>query len=308
MAQLGFGAWQIGGPHQIHGRENGWGPVSRGDALGLVARARTLGVSFFDTAQGYGDSELVLGEARATLAIGPEMTVCTKIGWDGLAAGSGLQAMLRAKIDRSRARLQQDRLDVVLLHNPPSDAITEATLDALDALRSVGLVGAFGLSARTLADLRTATHIGFGQWLEWNCSPLERRVEGETLTAIHAAGIRFIGRSPLFRGLITDAFLARGPEAPFEQDVRVNLDVHVRRWAHAQLRELAVAARDFGLTTSGFALARLRASDAVDVVIPGIRTQAHLDDLEAVLALDDNTLRRVAAVPATWEATYPGFA
>jgi myo-inositol catabolism protein IolS len=308
MARLGFGAWQLGGPHQVNGRENGWGVIARQDAIGLIGRAIALGVTFFDTAQGYGDSELILGEAREMLGLGHGVTVCTKVGWEGLRPDASLLSGLSAKIDRSRARLRQDRLDVVLLHNPPSEAISEATRDALVELQGAGLLGAFGLSARSFADVQTATRLGFGEWLEWNCSPFERRMEGAPLAAIHAAEMRFIGRSPLFRGLITDGFLARGPEAPFEHDVRANLDADLRRWAHTQLRQLAVAAQDFGLTTSAFALARLRASDAVDVVIPGIRTQAHLDSLEAVLALDDDTLRRVAAIPATWEASYPGFA
>ena len=46
VSEIGFGAWAIGG---------GWGPQSEADSVAALNRALDLGVTFIDTAAGYGD-------------------------------------------------------------------------------------------------------------------------------------------------------------------------------------------------------------------------------------------------------------
>jgi aryl-alcohol dehydrogenase-like predicted oxidoreductase len=64
VSEVGFGAWQIGAD---------WGEVDEDDALATLHAAADAGVSFFDTADVYGDgrSERLVGRvARDRAAAG----------------------------------------------------------------------------------------------------------------------------------------------------------------------------------------------------------------------------------------------
>jgi len=65
ISEISFGAWAIGGTSESAGTQWGWGETPERDALAALARARELGVNFFDTADVYGNgrSEEVLGKA-----------------------------------------------------------------------------------------------------------------------------------------------------------------------------------------------------------------------------------------------------
>ena len=54
MSEIGLGGWPTGG---------GWGTRDVAKALQALRRALDLGVPFFDTALGYGESEKLIGEA-----------------------------------------------------------------------------------------------------------------------------------------------------------------------------------------------------------------------------------------------------
>ena len=59
VSRIAFGTWQLGGD---------WGPTDTGAAMDAIRRAADGGVTFFDTAQGYGfgQSEQLLAAASAT--------------------------------------------------------------------------------------------------------------------------------------------------------------------------------------------------------------------------------------------------
>src|ERR671935_1912918 len=70
VSEIGFGAWQIGAD---------WGNVSEDEAIATLHAAVDAGVTFFDTADVYGDgrSERLVGRL---LRERPEVTVATKMG------------------------------------------------------------------------------------------------------------------------------------------------------------------------------------------------------------------------------------
>ena len=111
---LGFG----GIPIQIE---------TENDAVATVHRAFDLGVSFFDTARGYSNSEERIGKALD----GREYIVATKSG--NREAGGIYQDVLR-----SLANLRRDRIDVYQLHGINDDDLLDQVLapgGALDGLR-----------------------------------------------------------------------------------------------------------------------------------------------------------------------------
>jgi len=106
VSLLGFGT---GGARKF-GVATGLDAEGRRD---LVHRCLDLGVNFFDTAGGYGDSESFLGESLAGIDR-DAYVLCTK--WNGghwLAHG-GIK--LVASVERSLKRMRTDHVDVFLFH------------------------------------------------------------------------------------------------------------------------------------------------------------------------------------------------
>jgi aryl-alcohol dehydrogenase-like predicted oxidoreductase len=72
ISEIGFGAWQIGGA---------WGEVTEADAIAALAAALDAGVTFIDTADGYGGgrSEQIIGRFLKARG-GARPFVATKCG------------------------------------------------------------------------------------------------------------------------------------------------------------------------------------------------------------------------------------
>src|SRR3954453_17688209 len=144
VSVVGLGTWQLGAD---------WGEVSESDARDVLEASAEAGVTFFDTADVYGDgrSERLVG---AFVAAHPDagLTVATKMGRrvDQVPENYTLDNF-RQWTDRSRANLGTERLDLVQLHCPPSAVIDDdATYDALDALVEDGAIAAYGVSVETV--------------------------------------------------------------------------------------------------------------------------------------------------------------
>ena len=103
VSVIGLGTWQLGAD---------WGDVSEADAMAVLQAAAESGVTFFDTADVYGDgrSERIIGRFVAGNA-GPGITVATKMGRrvEQKEEHYTLENF-RAWTDRSRVNLGTDRL------------------------------------------------------------------------------------------------------------------------------------------------------------------------------------------------------
>ncbi len=143
VSVIGLGTWQLGAD---------WGSVSEADAPAVLRAAAESGVTFFDTADVYGDgrSEQVIGRFLAEDA-GRDIMVATKMGRrvDQQPENYTL-ANFRAWTDRSRANLGVDRLDLVQLHCPPTPVFSyDAVFDALDTLVAEERIATYGVSVET---------------------------------------------------------------------------------------------------------------------------------------------------------------
>jgi aryl-alcohol dehydrogenase-like predicted oxidoreductase len=67
VSPLTFGAWSIGGPAEMGGKQIGWVGVDDDASIDAIKAARDAGVNLFDTADAYGrgHSERLLGRALA---------------------------------------------------------------------------------------------------------------------------------------------------------------------------------------------------------------------------------------------------
>jgi aryl-alcohol dehydrogenase-like predicted oxidoreductase len=208
VSVVGLGTWQLGAD---------WGSVSEGDALGVLEASAEAGVTFFDTADVYGDgrSETIIGRFRAAH---PEWdgTIATKMGrrMDQVPENYTLDNF-RQWIDRSRANLRMDTLDLVQLHCPPTAVYSsDEVFDALDALVDEGAIANYGVSVERCDEALTAIarpNVASVQIIlnAFRLKPLER-----VLPAARDAGVGIIARVPLASGLLSGRYTRETAFAP----------------------------------------------------------------------------------------------
>ena len=200
VSVVGLGTWQLGAD---------WGDVSEADALAVLGASADAGVTFFDTADVYGDgrSEQLVGRF---VADHPDagFTVATKMGRRGeQVPASYVEPSFRAWLDRSRRNLGVDTIDLVQLHCPPSEVIDDdATYDVLDRLVDDGVIADYGVSVETAAQALSAIarpHVASVQVIlnAFRMKPLD-----EVLPAAQAAGVGIIARVPLASGLLSGRY------------------------------------------------------------------------------------------------------
>ncbi|GAB2549420.1 aldo/keto reductase [Spirosoma aerophilum] len=274
-SRLGFGTWQFGGPNIVNGSPTGWGEVNKEEAIRAVHTALDHGISFFDTADSYGQgqSERILQEAFAQK---PEATklICTKFGNRPAPDGQNSQDYsadyLVEAVENSLRRLGVDTLDLLLLHSPP-DAFDWADYDPqpFEELKQAGKIRAYGVSSRSVYGARRVLEAGFGSALEIIYNALDRRAEELLFAAPNADQYLFIGRVPLASGFLNPAYLTQDPVFPTDQ-YRHYLPERDRNWLLASMRKLAFLDEEpGGLATSALRFSLSNAS--VGVVIPGMR-------------------------------------
>lgn len=302
---VGLGCWQLGAD---------WGDVAEDDALAVLAAAADAGVTFFDTADVYGDgrSETLVGRfLRGRSAGSAPITVATKMGRraDPHVPEAYTLDAFRAWTDRSRTNLGVDTLDLVQLHCPPSPVLDrDATYDALDTLVAEGRVAAYGVSVETVDEALAAIARPGVATVQIILNALRRKPLERVLPAAAEAGVGIIARVPLASGLLSGKYdehtrFAADDHRSYNRNGEafdvgetfsgVPYDVGV-----AAAREVA-ALTPAGATTAQLALRWIIDQPGVSTVIPGARNpaQARANAGAAALApLDAGTsdaLRRI---------------
>jgi aryl-alcohol dehydrogenase-like predicted oxidoreductase len=202
VSVVGLGTWQLGAD---------WGNVTEEDALTVLRAAVESGVTFFDTADVYGDgrSERIIGRFLADNA-GQGITVATKMG-RRLAQEPANYTLdnFRAWTDRSRVNLGVDTLDLVQLHCPPSAVYDDnRTYDALDTLVAEERIAAYGVSVETCDQALTAIGHPGVQSVQIILNAFRRKPLDQVLPAATNAGVAIIARVPLASGLLSGRYSA----------------------------------------------------------------------------------------------------
>ncbi len=187
----------------------------------VVHAALDLGINYFDTADAYGESEVLLGNALAGRR--GEAVIATKFGSpsavpDGEVPGSATWVAKAA--DRSLRRLGVDVIDHYQLHKPdPSTPIVE-TLAALQELIDAGKVREIGCSnfsadqLREMAAVAAANDLTPFATVQNHYSVLTRRPELDgVLDACDEHGVGLVPYFPLESGLLTGKY-RKGAELP----------------------------------------------------------------------------------------------
>ncbi len=308
VSVVGLGTWQLGAD---------WGEVREPDALAVLEAAAEAGVTFFDTADVYGDgrSEQLIGRFRAAHPDLP-LTVATKMGRREVQDPANFTlAKFREWTDRSRRNLGVDTLDLVQLHCPPTPVFsTDAVYDALDTLVAEGAIASYGVSVETCAEALAAIARPGTATVQIILNAFRLKPLDEVLPAARRAGVGIIVRVPLASGLLTGRYTR---DTVFAPDDHRSYNRHGEAFdvgetfSGVDYEEGVEAAREFstlvpgGITPAQAALAWVIAQDGVSTVIPGARTPAQARanaaaaDVElppaffdAVLSLYNRSLRR----------------
>jgi aryl-alcohol dehydrogenase-like predicted oxidoreductase len=299
---IGLGAWQLGAD---------WGTVTEADAHATLQSAADAGVTFFDTADVYGDgrSEQIIGSFRKDR---PEITVATKMGRRVPQEPSAYTLdNFRAWTDRSRANLGVETLDLVQLHCPPTPVFaTDAVYDALDTLVQEKRIAAYGVSVEKVEEALAAIARPGTASVQiilnaFRLKPLER-----VLPEAVAAGVGIIARVPLASGLLSGRY---DEKTRFAADDHRNYNRHGEAFdvgetfsgvdyetgleAVRRLRPLVPP----GATMAQFALRWILDQHGVTVVIPGARNPQQARDNAAAADLSPLPSATLDAVRAVYD-------
>jgi aryl-alcohol dehydrogenase-like predicted oxidoreductase len=214
------------GPLQVTvvglGCNNFGGRVDEAGTRAVIDAALDAGVTFFDTADIYGNaggSETLIGkilEGRRA-----QVVLATKFGkpmGDG-ASRRGSAAYVRAALEASLRRLRTDHVDLYQHHEEDRDTPLEETLGVIAELVAEGKVQAFGTSNYAPATLERAVAIAASLQLPYvseqsQYSWLDRSAERELLPACERLGLGFIPFFPLASGLLTGKVSRERPPQP----------------------------------------------------------------------------------------------
>ncbi len=209
--------------------------------MAVLQAAVESGVTFFDTADVYGDgrSERVIGRFLGGNA-GQGITVATKMGRRVEQSEENYTLEnFRAWTDRSRVNLGTDRLDLVQLHCPPTPVFSsDAVYDALDTLVAEERIAAYGVSVETCAQALAAIARPGVASVQIILNAFRRKPLDQVMPAAAAAGVGIIARVPLASGLLSGRYT---------RDTTFAADDHRSYNAHGE-------AFDVGETFSGVGL------------------------------------------------------
>jgi aryl-alcohol dehydrogenase-like predicted oxidoreductase len=287
-SEVGFGLWTVS--------TGWWGEHSDDSAIALLREAYDLGITFFDTADTYGEGR---GETLLAQALGDvrdDITIATKFGYDIYSPWERKghverphdwsPRFIRYALEQSLARLGTDHIDVYQLHNPRMDAIrSDAVFEVLEEARDAGKIGAYGVALGPAIGWRdegieafTTRRLATGQIIH---NLLEQDPGRELIETARENDVGLMVRVPHSSGML---------EGKYTKDTVFAENDHRRHrpkeWLEQGLRKverLGFLTED--RTLGQAAIKWLLAEPAVTTVLPNI--------------YDSDQLREFAAAPAT---------
>ena len=275
------------------GLDSAWGaPMQLDDAVALLRQAHDRGVTFFDTAEAYGQgsNELLVGQALAPIR--DQVVIATKFGFADGRPANGTDSRperIRQVADDALRRLRTDHIDLFYQHRVDPDVPIEDVAGTVRDLITAGKVRHFGLSEAGAGTIRRAHAVQPVTAVQSEYSMWWREPEDEIIPTLTELGIGLVPFSPLGRGFLTGTITA---ETTFgEGDARANGNVFPRfaeenRRANQALVDLIRHdAEQLAATPAQVALAWILAKNPTHVPIPGTTKLHRLEENIAAAAL-----------------------
>ncbi|KAH9687961.1 Aldo ket red domain-containing protein [Citrus sinensis] len=182
-------------------------PVSEEDGISMIKHAFSKGITFFDTADVYGQNanETLLGKVMAFKMLPREkVQIATKFGVVGLRDNGvivkGTPDYVRSCCEASLKRLDVDYIDLYYQHRVDTSVPIEETIGEMKKLVEEGKIKYIGLSEASPDTIRRAhgVHPITAVQMEW--SLWTRDIEEEIIPLCRELGIGIVPYSPLGRG------------------------------------------------------------------------------------------------------------
>ena len=292
VSALGFGCMGLSFP----------GAPSEDEAIKLLRAAVEHGITLFDTAQAYGENEIMVGKALEPF--GKEVVISTKFGFkDGktMLGPDSRPETIRATAEASLKRLRTDCIDLFYQHRPDPDVPVEEVAGTVKDLIKEGKVKHFGLSESDADTIRKAHAVQPVTALQSEYSMFYRAPEKEIIPTLEELGIGFVTFSPLGKGFLTGTINAEVYLDKTGKNMAPRFSKENREANQALVDLVASIAKDKNATPAQVALGWLLAQKPWIVPIPGTsklnRIQENID--AASLLLTDADMDGINAALAT---------
>jgi predicted aldo/keto reductase-like oxidoreductase len=173
--------------------------ISKQEAVYLLRKAYDCGITFYDSARVYSDSEQKLGEAFGDR-------------WDKITIATKTRARsveeFWSDLDTSLHILKTDHIDIFQFHNPafcPKPGDESGLYDAMKQAKQQGKIRFVGISNHRLNVARESIESGLYDTLQFPFSYLSTEKEIDLVQACKDHGMGFIAMKALSGGLTTNS-------------------------------------------------------------------------------------------------------
>ncbi|KAL8909573.1 MAG: hypothetical protein Q9171_004982 [Xanthocarpia ochracea] len=278
VSALGFGAM---GLSAFYGA-----PEPDEERFKLLDRAYELGVTLWDSADIYMDSEDLIGKWFQRTGKRNDIIIATKFSYvakpDGTRGIRSDPPYVREACLKSLSRLGVDYIDLYYCHRVDGITPIEHTVQAMAELQKEGRIKYIGLSEISSETLRRAEKVVHIDAVQIEYSPFTMDIEDPAiglLATCRELGVAVIAYSPLGRGMITGAY--KSPADFDENDFRR----HAPRFSEenfpknlALVDRLKSIAENKKCTTGQLTLAWLMKQGKEIIPIPGTKKIKYLEE------------------------------
>jgi aryl-alcohol dehydrogenase-like predicted oxidoreductase len=308
VSEVGFGLWTLS--------TGWWGEHQHDEAVRLLRLAYDLGVTFFDSADVYGDGYAdtllrdAFGEVRG------RVVYATKVGYDWYnhKRGGGQRehphdwspSFVRFAVEKSLERMGTDHVDWLQLHNPRLDALEdEALAGELERLRSEGKIRAWGVALGPAIGWRDeglyALRVRSAPAMQIIHNMLEQEPGRDFIAAARASGAGLVARVPHSSGLLEGHYTEETTFPPGD-----HRNHRPREWLVQGLKKVEQLRflEQPGRTLGQAAIQWLLAEPSMASVLPNIYDEAQLREFAAASDSPPLTAEELARVDELYESNF----
>ncbi|KAF6220732.1 hypothetical protein HO133_003165 [Letharia lupina] len=257
------------------------------ERLAFLDKVFEMGCTFWDTAEGYGDNEELIGKWFKRTGKRDQVFLATKFAVRGLADGTRIFSnepeYIRKAIDGSLERLQTDHVDLWYCHRFDGKVPVETIVSTMASAVHSGKVRYLGLSECSSTTLRRAMTIHPIHAVQIEYSPFTLDIENASGTNLLATcrelGVATVAYSPLGRGVLTGQYKSAEDFGP--GDWRRNMPRFSAENFPKNLElvdKLSAIAKMKGCTTGQLTLAWLMEQGPDVIPIPGTKKAKYLEE------------------------------
>ena len=238
VSEISLGTVELGMDYGIPVRGEHLQP-SEADAARLLNGALDLGVNLIDTAQAYGESEAIIGQALKSRR--NEYNLATKISslsWDGY-TGKELREQVERSITESLRALQTDIIDLLYIHNATPELMQCGEIvEIMQRTQQAGYARFIGTTTYGEAAPLAVLKDGHFDCVQVAYNLLDRQFEERVLPLAKKNDVGVVIRSVLLKGALTHRHVYL-PEELRELRTAVNRVNSLRETQDTSLPELA---------------------------------------------------------------------